>query len=122
MKTMRIQIKNRKEFREDLLQIARKIDRGVKIKPVKGVFFESLEAVRNVLTEKRLEVWRTIRDRKPQSISELAKLLNRGFRIVHSDVQLLVAVGLIALKEEAGLRGRRQRPTSLADKVEFQVA
>ena len=122
MKTMRIQIKDRKEFRDELLEAARKIDRGEKFKAVKGNYFESLEAVRNVLTEKRLEVWRTIRDRKPQSISELAKILDRGFRIVHSDVRLLEAVGLVALKEESGARGNRQKPTSLADKLEVQVA
>lgn len=122
MKTLKIQIKDNQEFKADLLTVARAIDKGIKIKAIKGVYFESLEEVRNILTEKRLDVWRTIRDVKPKSILELSKIIKRGFRIVHSDVELLVAVRLVALKEEAGLRGKRKRPFSLADKVEVQVA
>ena len=121
MKTLKIQIKDKTEFKSDLIKAARLLDRGQRVKTQKGMYFESLEAVRNILTEKRLNVWRAIRDQKPNSILELSKILKRGFRVVHSDVELLEIVGLIALKEEAGTRGKRKRPFSLADKVEFQV-
>ena len=62
MKIKKIVIKSRDEFNKELLGFARKVDRGEKVKPLKGESFESLEAVRVFLTEKRLELWRSIRD------------------------------------------------------------
>ena len=65
MKTKKIVIKSREELEAENLEFARRVDRGQKVKPVRGEFFESLEAVRVFLTEKRLELWRAIRDRAP---------------------------------------------------------
>lgn len=122
MKTMKIRIRTLAEVDRDLVRAARRLDRGQRVLPENGVYFESLEAVRNVLTERRLAAWRVIRDRRPSSILELSRFLERDFSVVYADVRLLEAVGLVALRGEAGTRGRRQRPTSLADKLEVQVA
>jgi predicted transcriptional regulator len=107
MRVKKIRIKTKDEFYDGLL---------------KGEFFESLEAVRNVLTEKRLELWRLIRDETPGSILELSKLAKRNFKSVYQDVAMLVAVGLVELKKEKGKRGDTQRPVSLADTLQLEVA
>jgi predicted transcriptional regulator len=122
MKTKTIRIKARSELAADLLDNARKIDRGEKVKPVRGNYFESLDAVRTVLTPRRLELWQTVRDRKPGSISELAALLGRDFKSVHQDVSLLVIVGIVELRETRGKHGRRLEPRSLADTLTLEVA
>ena len=70
MKVMKIKIKSRKEANRELFRVAKMIDskQAVKTIPKGGIYFESLTAVRRVLTDKRLDVWRTIRDQKPDSI------------------------------------------------------
>jgi len=122
MKTKKIRIKSRSEFDEDLRSVARALDQGKSPKPLRGDFFESLDAVRAVLTDRRLEIWRTVRDKKPESISSLAEMVGRSFRTVHRDVKLLQSLGLISLKKGKGLRGDTQHPVSLADELVLAVA
>lgn len=122
MKIKKIKIKLRKHADHDLRSIARALDQGKTPKPIKGDFFESLDAIRSVLTDKRLQLWRVIRDRKPQSISALAKMVSRGFRGVHRDLKLLETLGIVSLKKSKGSRGDLQHPISLADKLVLSVA
>lgn len=61
--------------------------------------FTSLEAVARVFSKNRMEILRAIIHLRPKSIYELAKILNKDFKNVHTDLKLLVDVGLIELKE-----------------------
>ncbi len=122
MKIKKIRIKAKDKFFSALEKAASQLDRGKRVKPMRGEYFESLDAVRNVLTEKRLELWHRIRDGKPGSILELSKLVDRDFKSVHRDVAMLVAVGLVALRESKGARGNVQKPVSLADTLLLEVA
>ena len=123
MKVKKIRIRPKEQFWSELHEVARALDRGEALKRyAPGVFFDSLDAVRKVLTDKRLELWRTIRDRKPGSISALAKMVGRGFRPVHRDLMLLQYFGLIRLGKTKGKRGDLQCPVSLADELQVAVA
>jgi predicted transcriptional regulator len=122
MKIKKIVIKSRKDVDEEFLEFARALDKGEKIKPLIGVYFESLEAVRFFLTEKRLELWRTIRDKEPKSLTVLAKLVGRDYKDVHQDVSILLEVGLIELKKPKGATTRALKPVSLADQIQLKVA
>jgi predicted transcriptional regulator len=123
MRIKKIKIKTRDEFFDEAMKVAKALDRGERPKPSrKEEYFESLEAARNVLTEKRLELWRLIRDRHPRSLSELAKMAGRDFKSIHRDVGVLVSVGLVELKKSKGQRGDTQVPSSLADALTLEVA
>jgi predicted transcriptional regulator len=122
MKAMRIEIKAKSELEAESLAVAKAFDQGKRVKPVSGTYFESMQAVRKFLTDKRLEVWRTIRDRKPGSITELAKMLKRDFKSIHSDVMLLESIGLIKLKKHKGQRGDVQTPVALVSELILSVA
>ena len=122
MKTKRIVIKSKEEFDAESLNFARQLDRGEKVKTEKGEFFESLEAVRNFLTEKRLELWRAIRDQEPSSMTALASLVKRDYKDVHQDVAILVEVGLVDLRKPKGAKTRALKPVSIVDQLEFRVA
>jgi predicted transcriptional regulator len=122
MKAMRIKIRAKSELEAESLARARSFDRGEHIKPIIGTYFESMLAVRRFLTDKRLTVWRTIRDQKPNSISELAKFLKRDFKSIHSDVMLLVSIGLVKLKKNKGQRGDVQTPVALVSELILSVA
>jgi predicted transcriptional regulator len=123
VKIKKIRIKSREDANRDLRSIARDLDQGRVPKTAKkGEFFESLDAIRSILTDKRLELWRTIRDQKPTSISSLAAIAGRDFRVVYRDVKLLETLGLVSLKKMKGERGDLQHPVSLADELVLAVA
>jgi predicted transcriptional regulator len=122
MKIKKIRIKSRTEFDSDLRTVARNLDQGITPKKKVGEYFESLDAVRAVLTDKRLELWRTIRDKKPSSISTLTGMVDRGFKPVYRDLLLLESLGLITFKKTKGERGDRQAPISLVDELQLAVA
>lgn len=122
MKVKKIKIKSRASFANDLRTVARSLDKKQVPKKITGEYFESLDAVRKVLTDKRLVLWRTVRDKKPDSISALAKIVDRGFRAVYRDLLLLEEFGLITFKPGKGTRGDVQSPVSLVDELQVAVA
>ncbi len=68
------------------------------------IIFVSLEAVARVFSKGRMEILRTIILKHPKSIYELAKILDRDFKNVHTDVKLLADIGLLDLKETGNNR------------------
>ncbi|MBI3535886.1 MAG: hypothetical protein HY072_10430 [Deltaproteobacteria bacterium] len=122
MKVKKIRIKSSDEFNAELRAVAFALDHGKTPRVVKGEYFESLAAVRSILTQKRLELWRIIRDQKPNSISALAKTVDREFRGVHRDLLLLKNIGLVSFKKSKGKHGDIQAPISLVDELLLAVA
>ena len=122
MKTRRITIRARADLQQELLEAARHWDEGTRGRSIRGDYFESIDAVRRVLTPGRLRLWQLIRDQKPESIASLAAMAGRNFKSVHQDIQMLIAVGLVGLRETRGKRGKRQEPRSLADSLTLEVA
>jgi len=122
MKVKKIRIKTKEDFFKDLRKAARAIDSNKPVAEPIGEYFESLEAVRNVLTEKRLALWRLVRDQHPNSILELSRIADRDFKSVHRDIGVLVGAGLIELKIGQGRKGKTQVPKSLADSLTLEVA
>ncbi|HSB72584.1 MAG TPA: hypothetical protein VLH58_09205 [Candidatus Methylomirabilis sp.] len=73
------------------------------------------------MTPKRLQLLRLIRQGRPDSVYQLAKLLGRDFKNVHEDVQTLAAYGLVSLKKSAA--GRRTTvPRAPFSAIEFRIA
>ena len=95
MKTLNIEIKTHHQANEEFIETFKAIKAGKKVTPKKGTYFSSLEAVRNLLTEKRLELLELIRTQKPFSITTLANLAGRDFKNVHQDLKVLKEYGLV---------------------------
>ena len=86
-----------------------------------GVFFVSVEAMRQVLTEPRLTLLHTIRTRHPKSLAELAKLTRRDFKNVRADVKILSDLGLVESK--AGPRLRDAVTLTVPyQRIQFEIA
>jgi len=62
--------------------------------------FEDLETLVAVLTPKRFELLKTLRQRGPLSVRALAKILGRDYKNVHVDAAELEAVDLIQRTDE----------------------
>ena len=57
--------------------------------------FESWDVLSRVLTAKRLELLRYVRQHKVTSVRALAKALGRDYSNVHADVRALTSAGLL---------------------------
>ena len=119
MKTLEIKIKSREQAHAEFIEAWKSVQAGKRLPTVKApdVFFTSLEAVRALLTDKRLELLHLIRKHSPRSINQLASIAGRDFKNVHTDVMLLKTHGLIKLNK----RGKTNKTASKTISVPYQA-
>lgn len=123
MRTMRFEIKPKNEIDAELKNTFARLDQKKSVKFNSDVvYFTSFSLLRKILTDKKLEIWRTIRDQKPESITKLAKIVKRSFRTVHRDVMILEGLGLVYLNPSPGKRGKTQKVISKYDELILAVA
>ncbi|MBI3591876.1 MAG: MarR family transcriptional regulator [Nitrospirae bacterium] len=94
-----IGIKGLKESLKDFAETWEKLEAGKKAKKEEGIYFDSIDTMRAVLTNNRLLILKIIRERQPNSVYELAKMLNRDLKNVNQDLKLLAEVGLVTLEK-----------------------
>ena len=100
VKKINIGIKSLNESLEDFADTWKKLESGKKVKKEEGIYFESIDAVRSVLTNNRLLILKTIKEKHPKSIYELSKMLGRNLKNVNQDLDILLRIGLVELKKE----------------------
>lgn len=101
MKVRKIEI-GIKPLKDSLREFATawdKLQRGEKIEKKSGIYFESIDTMRKVLTNKRLTVLKTIKEEEPRSVYELARLLNRDLKNVNQDLKMLIDLGLVTVEQ-----------------------
>ena len=91
------------------------------IQPKGVIVFTSLSAIAKALSPARLELLGVILKQKPSSIYALAKLVERDFKNVYSDIRLLVEIGLVDLKLHEGKRDAA-RPVAKYSGFEVDLA
>jgi predicted transcriptional regulator len=122
-KTLNIEIRPLSELFDDFRGAFKAAQQGRSFKPREGVYFTSLEAARNFLTRERLALLQAIRAKHPQSIYELAKVVNRDLKNVQQDVRLLERHGLIRLTERPrGQKSKVRIPEAPFDQITLRIA
>lgn len=94
--------------------------RGEAVEEHSGISFESIEGLRNVLTKRRLELLSAVRHRRPNSIYELSKILNRDLKSVNTDLKVLEDNDFVELKKTKDSR-QRVIPVVDFDKIDIMV-
>ena len=97
----------------------RAVARGEKSAPADAAIpsFESVEALTRLLTPKNRDLLAIIRDRKPQSIAELAKLAGRAEPNLLRTLEKLRAAGLVRMEKA----GRRKVPLPVIGKIVVEI-
>ena len=108
--------------------------REITIKRVKGAFsifrkgsskeeydFSGMLALRQLLSNEKARILHIIKTQNPQSIYELAKKLNRGFKIVNDDIKLLERFGFVKLVPEKTKNRVRHRPVIVVDTISINI-
>ena len=101
VRNIKVAIKSDEDILKEVKDVVGKIERGEKVKKHEGISFDSIDAMRKVLTEERLKVLRAIKKEQPESLYELAKKLKRDIKNTFNDVQFLAEAGLLDLAGRA---------------------
>lgn len=121
VKRLKVGVRSLDEGLSEFKNTLKAIKAGRKVTKHSGLYFISVEAMRQVLTEPRLALLHVIRTRRPQSLAELAKLVQRDFKNVRADVKVLSDLGLVEAK--AGPRLRDAISLSVPyQRIQFEIA
>ena len=82
------------------------------------ISFPDYETLGRVITGARIHILSVIREKKPKSIQELARMVDRDFKNVYQDIQLLAEFGLIELRKQ----GPRKAAAPVSIFSEFVLA
>lgn len=81
---------------------------------------DSMDAMLKLMSKSRFDVFAAIMERKPRSLYELAKVLNKDAGNVLRDAKVLESLGLIKLVTTKDGDRERLRPQALYDKIVFE--
>lgn len=122
VKKIRVLIETEKDFFNRVGKLIKKVDKGTRKKLAdETLSVERFEDLAKALTVKKRELIRVIKEKKPASIYELAKMVNRNQENVFNDVKFLDNLGLIETTKETNGR-ERIKPLVNFDKIEVEIA
>lgn len=118
IKRIKIEIKSLDEALKEAGGVFEQLSKGKAVRKKTAIYFSNLKEMRKVLTEKRLELLKTIKDKKPSSLYKLAKMLNRDLKNVLQDIAYLKELGLVEVSETKD----KKIPTVTYNRIAFEVA
>jgi len=83
--------------------------------------FEGLAALRKLLSNEKARLLHVIKTKKPNSIYNLAKILNRDFKSVSEDIKLLQRFGMIEMISEHTGKRERLKPIIVIDTLTIHL-
>ncbi|MDD5473977.1 MAG: ArsR family transcriptional regulator [Candidatus Methanoperedens sp.] len=100
LKDVEIIVMNDEEYGEHLNQLFERVRRGEIREPEPHkIVARTAEDIGKILTRERLRLLSIIREKTPESISELARMLKRKESNVYNDITFLEGMGLLELRE-----------------------
>lgn len=103
-----------KKIKVEIGEIPKTKEKGV-------VYFASFEDMNKVLTSKRIEVLETIKEKNPESIYELAQILNKDQGNVTKDVKILEKNGFVEIQKQKTGERVSSKPFVEVDSIEMVV-
>ncbi|MCX8159018.1 MAG: HTH domain-containing protein [Candidatus Pacearchaeota archaeon] len=79
--------------------------------------FEGVSLLRKLLSNEKAKILHIIKQKKPSSIYSLARILNRDFKSVSSDIKLLERFGFIEMVAEKTGNRERLKPILAVDSL-----
>ncbi len=119
VKNIVVEVKSVEDTLKEVKEVMEKIKEGQLVKKKESISFNNIDIMRKVLTNKRLELIKTIKKYKPKSIYQLAKMVKRDSKSVNVDLKILSNLGMVDLKSKE--KGRENIVPSV-DYEEIDVA
>ena len=100
LKDIEIIVMNDEEYGEHLNKLFEKVkEGGISESEPHKIVVHTTEDIGKILTRERIRLLHIIREKKPESISELARILDRKESNVHNDITFLEGIGLLEIKK-----------------------
>jgi len=121
LKSIKIYIEDEKACNRRIDKELDRIDKGLaKTLSEDSISFKSLDQFRKIMTPKRLELLKTIRHQKPDSIYALAKLVKRTPENVNTDIKFLKQLGFVQVTKVKDKR-KKSVPRVNYDKITWDM-
>ena len=121
LRTIKIAIKDLRASLDEAREVMERIAAGKAIQKIHDVTFTSYEAMRKILTPRRLELLYAIKEKNPQTVYELAHALRRDLKNTSDDLAILANIGLVELRKTT--KGRKKViPSVTVDKIQVEIA
>ena len=98
VKNIVVEVKSVEDTLKEAKEVMGKLKKGKLVEKKESISFKNIDIMRKVLTNKRLQLIKTIKKFKPKSIYELAKIVDRDTKSVNIDVKVLNKLGMLDLK------------------------
>ena len=100
LKNVEIIVMNDEEYGDHLNKLFEKVKEGkINESEPHKIVSRTTEDIGKILTRERIRLLHIIREKKPESISELARILDRKESNVHNDLTFLEGIGLLEIKK-----------------------
>lgn len=116
--TLTIRVESAESFFGDALDDLERLESGEEVEGAHVLSLPDEAALDRVLSPKNLELLRTIVNREPASVRELARTVERDVKNVSTAVNELAELGVIELEEN----GRAKRPVVWYDEIEVRYS
>lgn len=121
IKKLSIGIRSVDQVMGDFAKAAKALERGEPVAKKESLYFADLRAFRRAVTDQRLAILRTIKERNPDSVYKLAKILQRDVKNVSADLSILEELGLVELRKTKTARGK-VKPSVPYDSIHLNIA
>lgn len=115
--TLHITVESTAAFFEAAVEDVRRLETEEALDDKYVLSLPDEDALDRVLSAKNLELLRTIATQEPESVRELARLVERDIKNVSTALSRLAELGLVELEDT----GRAKKPTVWYDHVEIDI-
>jgi predicted transcriptional regulator len=120
VRNIKIGVKALRAVLDETREAMEHIAAGQAAPKIHDVNFTSYEAMRKLLTPRRLELLHIIKEQRPDSIDELVQVVGRDAKNINDDLALLSNVGLLELRKTTKGR-KRVVPHVTVDKLQVEI-
>ena len=121
VRNIKIRVKDLRTVLDETRETMERLTAGQTVQKIRDVNFTSYEALRKILTPRRLELLHTIKEQNPRSVYALAQMLRRDLKNINEDLAILSNLGLVELRKET--TGRKHIvPWVTVDKIQVEIS
>lgn len=121
VKNIIVEVKSIEDTLKEAKSIMEELQKGRLVGKKESISFGNIDVMRKVLTNKRLQLIKAIKKYSPQSIYELARIVDRDPKSVNIDIRVLNKLGMIGLKRTDKKR-ENIIPTVKYDEIDIAIA
>ena len=116
--TLQVRVGKAKQTQDEAHERIKAIERGEEVEERHVLNLATEDELARLISVTNLAILRAIATHEPQSMREVAELVERDFKEVHRNLKELETMGVIELVKE----GRSKRPVVRFDELEIEIS